>query len=158
MEMLATIEVSLIGTWVRETTWAFPTLETLHFFGLCLLLGSLTIVDIRLLGFAQRLPVRPVHAYLRWAAIGFSINITTGALFFAADPFRYFPNIAFRMKMLLVLLAGLNALWFKLTVFRDLQTWTADTAPTPLAKIIAGLSLLLWVGVIICGRMIPYTG
>jgi hypothetical protein len=87
--------------------------------------------------------------------IGFGINLVTGTMFLFSDPFRYYSNLAFRLKMLVILLAGLNAIWFKFAVHADILSDTA-TDPRLLVRWIAGLSMLLWTTVIVLGRMIPY--
>lgn len=139
-----------------NNAYMFPLFEILHFVGLCLLVGALTIVDLRLLGMAPALPLHKTERFVRWAVFGFSINLTTGIGFFFADPFRYYPNISFRIKMLLVLLAGINLIWYQLTVAKKIKRIGDSYQPGVDAKIIATLSLSLWVGVILFGRLIPY--
>ena len=154
--MLAWIE----STWLSETMvasqWAFPICEAIHFIGLCVLMGSMVVIDLRLLGFARSLPARVIHQLLPWAWTGFSINLTTGILFLFANPSFYYPNVAFRVKMVLILLAGVNALWFQLTVNRDLNNWPEGADAPSQVKAMAGISLGLWVGVICFGRFIMY--
>lgn len=147
------IESSALHNIVLDTVWVFPASETVHFFGLIVLFGSVAIVDLRLLGIASAIPLRSTLAFVPLSLVGFSLNALTGTLFFFADPFRYYPNIAFRLKILAIVLAGLNALWFKYAVHqRILKSQELATD----AKIIAGLSLALWILIIIAGRMIPY--
>lgn len=154
--MLTWMENSWLGQAMRDFQWAFPTCEALHFVGLCLLIGSVAIMDLRLLGFGRRLSIRAVHQLLPWAWIGFAINLTTGVLFFFSQPYFYTPNVAFRIKMVLILLAGLNALWFHLRVNRRLDGWPEDGDAPREAKVIASVSLVLWLGVICFGRFIMY--
>ena len=153
--ILAWMESSALAQFILANAWVFPTLETLHFLGLILLVGSLFVVDLRLLGLASRIPVDAVMAFLPWALIGFAINLTTGSMFLFADPFRYFPNVAFRLKMLAIVLSGLNALWFKFVVHPQITGTSAQT-PAASAKWVAGLSIVLWLTVIVLGRLIPY--
>ncbi|MEJ8566108.1 DUF6644 family protein [Elongatibacter sediminis] len=154
--ILTWMENSAPAQFILETPWAFPTLETLHFIGLILLIGSLYVVDLRFLGLARRIPLDAVLKFVPVTVLGFVINLVTGVLFLFADPFRYYPNLAFRLKMLAVLLAGLNLLWFKFSV--NLDRLAADPTATPAftLRLIAGLSLLLWTSVIVFGRLIPY--
>ena len=156
LEHLSALEGSLVGTSIREWAWAFPTLEVLHFMGLAMLIGSMVVIDCRLLGFMPRLPIQALVGFMRLALVAFGINLITGILFFTADPLRYFPNIAFRIKMLLILIAGLNALWFKFAVFDKMANWQPQPPRPVIEKLIAGVSLAIWVGVIGCGRLIPY--
>ena len=157
-----------LSTWLKTTKlswavihypWLWPAAETLHFIGLALLVGSVALIDLRMLGMAKQLPLRPLHRLLFWGLAGFGINVITGILFFAGEPSQYVHNSVFWLKLLFILLAGINALLFYATgIFRD----TEDLGPgedAPLgAKIIAGVSLFLWVGVMYFGRMLPFLG
>src|SRR5580658_6846239 len=100
-DILHWIKETALGETVRESTWLFATGETLHFIGLSLLFGSLLIVELRLLGFLRGIPVRAALDFLPFALLGFLINLATGIEFFTADPFMYWPNPAFRLKMFL---------------------------------------------------------
>ena len=151
-DLLLNIETSALGQVMRDSVWLFPMAEILHFMGLSLLIGSLLVVDFRLLGFARNFPVAAVYRFLPLALAGFGINLVTGTMFFFSDPFRYYPNIAFRLKMLFILLAGLNALYFALTVHRH----TSREDPGAAIRTVSALSFLFWVGVIVLGRFIPY--
>ena len=146
--MNAWIESSWLNALMLSNQWAFPIAEAFHFLGLCLLMGSIAVIDLRLLGFASRLPARVIHQLLPWAWVGFGINLFTGILFYFANASFYYTNVAFRVKLILILLAGANALWFQLTVHRDLDSWPEGAAPPSQAKAMAGLSLVLWVGII----------
>ena len=154
-----------ILTWMRDSAlagmitnniWVFPTLETLHFIGLILLMGSLLVMDLRFMGFAPRIPLNAVLAFLPLALIGFAINLITGILFLFSDPYNYYDNLSFRLKMLAVLLAGLNALWFKLSHSLESMPGQGSGNPGVQIRLMAGISLLLWASVIVFGRMIPY--
>jgi len=154
-----------ILTWMRDSAlagminnniWVFPTLETLHFIGLILLMGSLLIIDLRFIGFAPRIPLNAVLGFLPVSLIGFVINLTSGILFLFSDPYHYYPNLSFRLKMLTVLLAGLNVVWFKLSLNLEDPSFEHSRNPRMLLRLIAALSLLLWTSVIVFGRMIPY--
>jgi len=154
-----------ILTWMRDSAlavmivnniWVFPTLETLHFIGLILLMGSLLVIDLRFMGFAPRIPLHAVLGFLPLSLLGFAINLTTGILFLFSDPYHYYDNLSFRLKMLTVLLAGLNAVWFKLSLHLETPAFESSGYPSMRVRFIAGLSLLLWTSVIVFGRMIPY--
>lgn len=154
--ILPWLESSWLANLVNDSTWMFPALETLHFIGLILLIGSLLVVDLRLLGVGSKVPVNAVMAFLPWSLVGFAINLVTGVMFFVSDPDNYYPNTAFRLKMLAVVLAGLNVVWFKRAVYPQLLA-SPDTTVLPAnARLIGGLSLGLWFGVIVFGRLIPY--
>ena len=154
--MVEWILSSPLHAWIIGTAWAWPLFETLHFFGLSLLLGSLLVVDLRLIGFFRPLALQGTFQLLPWATAGFALNLVTGLMFLAGDPQRYLIHTGFRLKMLLVLLAGLNALWFVLRISQPMRTWPSHGDTPAEAKLIGVLSLALWFGVLIMGRLIPY--
>lgn len=146
-----------VGEWVRNSAWAFPFLQSWHFIGMTMLLGVVGAIDLRVLGVARAVPLAPLHRFLPLAFIGFFINLITGICFFCHDPRVYAPNISFRIKMLLIVIAGLNALWFRLGVFLDLERWGPGIEASRLAKVISGLSIVIWLAVITAGRYIAFT-
>lgn len=159
MEAFAqSIEGGVIYTWVTSVYWLWPVMETIHFVGLSLLLGGLIVIDTRLAGFFRGVNIAATHKLLPWVFIGFGLNLVTGILFFFGDPMRYAINIGFQMKMVLVVVAGLNALWFWWKINPLMHGWEADADPPALAKIIAWVSLITWAGVLVLGRLIPYVG
>ena len=99
-----------------------------------------------------------VHDLLPIVIFGFGINLVTGILFFVGDPHRYAPNIAFQLKMVLVVLAGLNALYYQMKIAPEIDGWTESTEIPMNAKVVGATSLLLWFGVLSYGRLIPYLG
>jgi hypothetical protein len=152
------LEHTSVGTHVRESLWLFPTIETLHLFGIVLLVGSTSALDLRLLGLSLRdQSVSKVAArLLPWAWVGFAVQITTGLLLFSSEAVKCYTNIAFRMKMLIILLAGVNALVFHWTAYRSVEKWD-DAATTPIAAKFAGsFSILLWFGIVAAGRWIGF--
>jgi hypothetical protein len=155
--ILAWCRDTWVGEFVRNSTWAFPFLQSLHFIGMSLLIGIVGAIDLRVLGLARAVPLAPLHRFLPLAFIGLGINLITGAFFFCHDPWVYAFNPAFRLKLLLILVAGLNALWFRLGVFLDLDAWGPGIEASRLAKVISALSLLIWIGVITAGRYIAFT-
>ncbi|MFT2092524.1 DUF6644 family protein [Paraglaciecola sp. 2405UD69-4] len=147
---------SPISSFVMDNAFVFPALEMAHFLGLCLLFGSLIIVDLRMLGFAKNMPLNLVDKFLKFAIAGFSINFISGALFVIGDSDRYLVNIAFWAKMAVIVVAGLNTLYF-LKAIKPLMTSKPTTTQLPTqAHLVAWLSLISWTLVIILGRLIPY--
>ncbi|MGO9993626.1 MAG: hypothetical protein ACLPTF_14085 [Steroidobacteraceae bacterium] len=144
------------GAFVRDSAWAFPVLQSLHFTGMALVVGIVGAIDLRVLGVARAVPLAPLHRFLPLAFVGFGINLISGLCLFCHDPFAYAFNSSFRLKMLLILVAGLNALWFRLGVFLDLETWGPGIEASRLAKGISALSLLIWIAVITAGRYIAF--
>jgi hypothetical protein len=155
--LLDEVKFSLMGQFMRGSPWAFPALQSLHFIGMALLVGAVAVMDLRVLGIASSLPIQSLRRLVPLALLGFTINVISGALFFAHDPYQYFFNPSFRLKVLLILTAGLNALWFQRGVFSNAD-WGVPEPASGLAKLAAVVSLLLWVGVIAAGRFIAFTG
>ena len=147
-----------LNLWVQSSAWLWPTMETIHFIGLSLLLGSLIVIDLRMAGHFRSLDPSAIHKLLPWTLIGFGMNLTTGILFFYGDPLRYAVNIGFQVKMVLVVIAGINALLFYWKVTPIMQSLHPDATSPPLARVIAYTSLATWFGVLLCGRLIPYVG
>ena len=154
--MLAWIEGSWLGVTLRDFPWAFPAAEILHFTGLCLMLGALIVIDLRLLGFARGLPGRTIRDLMPLVWIGFSINAFTGFLFFVAAPFFYYPNGPLRIKLVLILFAGANALWFERSLRGEADHLAERDEASSQLKLSAGVSLVLWTSIVFFGRMIMF--
>ncbi len=138
---------------VSKYWWAF--MMDLHFIGLALLIGTVGILNLRVLGFEKRLTGASLHRLMPWAMAGFGINVLTGTLAFIGMPSYYAFDAAFWLKILALLLLGLNAAVFYLTdAFESVERLgPGDEAPR-LAKLVAGSSLFLWFAVITLGRYI----
>ena len=151
--------VPLTEYFVTEySRWVWPTLETLHFIGLILIVAAIGGLNLRLLGFVKDLPVAPLHRLLPWGIAGFVINIVTGILFFIGMPFFYAWNPLFHLKMAAVVVAGATLVAFNCTSsFRGLAKLGAWEDPPVIAKFIAASSLLLWFVIIVLGRYLPLT-
>jgi len=146
----------IVGMWVTEVSWVWPTCETLHFVGLSLLFGVALVVDLRMLGTLRKVPFAALHRLMPWGILGFGLNLITGFLFFVGDPGQYTQNIAFQWKLALILLAGINVIYF--TVFDAPWALKAgDDAPLT-AKFAAASAIILVVGVMYFGRMLPFLG
>jgi len=147
----------VIGAAMADEKWYWPACEAVHFIGLCLLFGVVLVVDLRMLGFIEGLSFAVLHRLLPWAVLGFGINVATGMLFFiGAPPTFYVTNSIFFWKLGLILVAAVNALYF--TVIEQVWTMGADDTPPMMAKVAAASGILLWVGVIFCGQMLPFLG
>lgn len=147
---------------VNAHGWIWAAGETLHFMGLCLLLGTVGAFDLRLLGMAKGLPIGPLQKLLPWGVAGFVLCLATGLLFLFGNHWTtnaYFANIAFKWKMALILLAGINVLIFNMSgMARAVQLMGAGARAPIGAQIIAASSLVIWVGVIFWGRFLPILG
>lgn len=150
------------STWINQLAvgyaWSWPTLESLHFFGMTLLFGALLIMDLRLLGYERGASIVSIDRLVPIAMVGFGINLITGIIFCFGDPYRYAVNISFQLKMLLVLLAGLNFLYYKFKVEPMVINLGPGEDTPPIAKAVGAASLILWLGVLTYGRLIPYLG
>jgi len=143
---------------IHESTWGYPLIESVHVLALCLFLGLAVMLDLRLLGVTmRRVPVSEVAArLLPWTVAGFVVMIVSGALLFYGIPVRTYQNIFFRIKVVLIVLSGLNAWVFHSTVYRSVARWDLQEVPPARARIAGGFSLLFWAGVVAAGRMIAY--
>jgi len=146
------------ATAIRESDLIFPLIETVHVLAIALLAGTVAIVDLRLLGLVlKREPVSSVASRilpLTW--VGFATMLVSGVLLFLAEAAKSYGNTAFRIKILLLVLAGLNPLIFHSTVYRRVAEWDQDATLPPQARVAAIASLSLWTGIILAGRAIAY--
>jgi len=139
---------------MRSNAWLYPAVETAHILGFVLLVGAVAMFDLRVLGFGRALPPRELARYLLpWSAASLLLVVPSGLLLFSAQAGDMAANQVFLLKMGLVIAAGLNALAFHLSPWW--RTGGAQ-APGPRARLHAGLSLLFWIAVITCGRMLAY--
>ena len=136
--------------------WAWKTLETVHFMGLCLLFGVVVVGNMRLLGWMRSAPLEGFRRLLPWGVWGFVANAVTGMMFFIGQTFQYINNVAFHWKMLCILLAGAEVLY--LTWDKDLWKLGPGEVPPSPVKLMAASQIVLWVCVIFFGRMLPYLG
>jgi hypothetical protein len=150
-------EHTWLGDVGRDVFWVFPAAEAVHFFGLCLLMGAMLIIDLRLMGVGRRaLTVDAALSLIPAAIAGLALNIASGIVFLCAHPDNYWPSTAFRLKLLAVALGGANALWFKFAEAPRLTGAGVDFAADSRTKSTAVLSLLIWTIVIVLGRFFPF--
>lgn len=143
---------------ISESDWLFPSIESVHVVAIALVVGSISIVDLRLLGIpSDREPVAELsREILPWTWGLFVIAVLSGFGLFISNATGYFANPAFRWKIVLLALAGLNMGWFHLTAYRSVHHWNAGR-PTPSSARLAGaLSLSFWIGVVAFGRWIGF--
>jgi hypothetical protein len=138
--------------------WWWTFMMILHYMGLILIVGTVGFLDLRIMGFMKQVPIRPVHEFLPWGMAGLGINILTGMLAFIGQPESYVYKEDFWMKILCLMLIGLNAALFYLTdVFDGIENVGAGEDATVPAKILAASSLFLWFAVITFGRFIQFS-
>lgn len=142
-----------------ESQYMYSIVESVHVITLAVFLGTLCMLDLRLLGLAlPRVPVKQVAStLLPWTIGGFVIMVITGILLFYAIPVRSYHSIFFRVKVILLIIAGLNMWRYHRKTHRTADSWGQSGAVIPrAAKVAAGVSLAAWVGVVFAGRMIAY--
>jgi uncharacterized membrane protein len=152
------LEATWVGASVRQSLWLFPAIETLHLLGMAALMATVAALDLRLLGWAMRgQRVTDLAArLLPWTWAGFVVQVVTGGLLFSSEAVHVYGNPAFRVKMLLILLAGVHALIFHLIVYRDVAKWDEGKVLPAKAKIAGLVSILIWIGVVAAGRFIGF--
>ena len=154
---LHAVEATGFGRFMREALWAYPVTEAVHITGLALLFGSIAIVDLRLLGAGRRVPAAELVSYaVPWSLLGFALAAMSGLMMFTAHAVEFLEQPVFLLKMTLIFIAGVNAALLRVGVVQRAPQWPADAPPPTRVRIAAGLSLVLWVSVIACGRLLAY--
>ena len=157
MTAMGAIEASALGEAMRKWLWLYPSVEIVHIVGIALLVGSIAILDLRLLGFSRSLPVRRLASHLLpWTIGSFVLIIPSGLAMFVAHAGDLIASPVFALKICLILAGGTNAALFHAAVFRGAAAWDVDVVPPFAARASAALSLLLWISVIACGRLLAY--
>jgi len=147
-----------VAVFIQESEWAFQALETVHVIAVAIVVGTISIVDLRLLGFASTdRPVTDVMKdCLKWTWAAFGMAVASGGLMFVSNASKYLGATPFRMKVLFLLLAAINMLVFELITARDIASWNDDRESPRPGRIAAAFSLLLWVGIVAFGRWIGF--
>ena len=151
------LETSGLAVAMRQWLWLYPIVEIVHIVGFVTLVGAAFMFDLRLLGLARGMPVSALAAHLlRWARWALVLVIPTGSLMFIAHATEMSSNPAFRLKLLLIAAAFLNAGLFHRWPFRAVGDWDTEIAAPLPARLAGALSLGLWTGVLACGRLLAY--
>jgi hypothetical protein len=151
------LEQSSLAGAMRHSLWLYPIVEIVHIAGFVVLVGAVALFDLRLLGFSRTVSVRALGRHLLpWAWLALLAIVPSGFAMFSAHAHEFLGNPAFRIKLLLIAFAGVNAAAFHRGVYRTVASWDQHY-PTPgPAKAAALVSLAIWIGVIACGRLIAY--
>jgi hypothetical protein len=159
--LAALLQNEAVHEFVATQSWTWPICEMIHFFGMALLVGTVGLLDLRMLGVAKALPVAALERLIPWGIAGFALNLITGYVFIVGSPGGpkdSLANTAFQLKMAFILLAGLNVAAFHFTGVSRRANAVGQGGDAPFAaKIVAASSLFLWLGVIYFGRMIMYS-
>src|SRR5690349_2628971 len=152
--------------WVRSTAlshfvlahelWAWPALEMLHYLGLSMLFGTVGLFDLRVLGLIRRIPITALHRLIPFGLGGYALNLLTGLAFFSAHPDQYAYNSAFHWKLVFMTLAAINVAVFYTTAFSALRATPPGAAAPRRARVLTGISLICWLGVLTCGRLLTF--
>jgi len=154
---LGWIEQSALATAMRQELWLYPSIEILHIFGFVTLVGSIAMLDLRLLGLSRQISVRALAGHLLpWTFGALIVIVPTGLMMFVAHASDFISNTAFVLKLSLIFSAGLNAAVFHMGPYRTVGQWDTAIATPAAAKFHAMVSLLIWMGVISCGRLLAY--
>jgi Family of unknown function (DUF6644) len=158
-ELCAWIAATRVGTGILESVYLFPVVEGLHLMSIALSVGVLCWLDFRLIGIAfTDQPVSKVwKQVMPLAIVGFSLMFVTGGLLFWAEAVTAYNSVHFWIKLGLILLAGLNALYFERVTHRGIAEWDSSPVPPLKARLAGFVSLLLWTAVIITGRTMAYS-
>jgi hypothetical protein len=151
------LEQTPTSTAIAESIWLFPLIEGSHILTLPLSVGMIMIFDLHLLGLALvgSRAATVMHEMLRWSKIGFAVMFVTGGLLFMCHAGRAYDNPFFRAKVIFLVMLGINAAVYQVVFYPKMPQWDAGTTPSG-AKFCAVLSLLVWIGVIVCGRTMAY--
>lgn len=148
-----------LATGIRNSLFVFPLLESTHVLGLALVVGTIAVIDLRLLGVASaNRPFQRISSdILKWTWAAFALTALTGVLMFTTNAPVYYHNFYFRTKMALLVLAGVNMFVFEITAKRTLHRWDEAPSAPALGKVVAVASLALWIAIIFTGRLIGFT-
>jgi hypothetical protein len=158
-DLISYLENSRLADNIRENDLLFPFIESVHVLSICLVVGSILAVDLRLLGLAsiRRSVSRVTHGILPLTWCAFVVAVASGGLLFISNATKYLGNGFFIAKLFLIGAAGLNMVIFHAISAKDLPRWENETRlPLP-ARLAGGLSILLWVAVVACGRWVGFT-
>jgi hypothetical protein len=152
------LETTPFAEFVQQSPFGFSAMLTLHLVSVAIVVGMITVVDLRLLGLASlKSAVSDVcRQALPWTWGAFIVSVLTGAVLFMAQPVKYFDNYAFRVKFLLMALAGINMLVFELVTYRGVAEWDRDSRVPLAAKLAGAISLLAWIAIVAYGRWTAY--
>ena len=153
------LEGTAIGSSIRDSSWLFPAIESVHVMGIIILVGSTGLFDLRLLGrgFLRQQPASQVaQQVMPWVWGSFAVMFVTGVLMFSSEATRCYQSWFFRIKLGLLLLTGLNAFIFQFATYRQIANWDEASVAPAAARVTAWVSLLLWIFIVFAGRGIAY--
>lgn len=151
------IEAWPLAVAMRKSLWMYPSVEIIHIIGFVTLVGSVAMFDLRLLGLSRNISVASLSRHtLPWTLGALLLILPSGLLMFSAHATDFVSNEAFITKMTLLMLAGVNALWFRVGPYQSVRAWDVHVMPPAAARASGALSLILWLSIISCGRLLAY--
>jgi hypothetical protein len=154
---LAALESSPLAVAMRHELWLYPIVEIVHITGFVVLVGSIVVLDLRLLGLSRSISARELSRHvLPWTLGALIVIVPTGLLMFMAHATDFVTNRAFQFKLGLILLAGINAALFHTGAHGKYVRWDREVSPPTAVKLHAAASLAIWAGVLACGRLLAY--
>jgi hypothetical protein len=152
------LKASSASQWINASTWIWPLCEILHFIGLSLLIGIAGFFDLRLMGFFRRVSIAAARGLMPLALAGFAMNLVTGMVFLVGLPDQYAHNRIWWFKVGFIMLAGLNAWLYESRLSSKMLALEPGAGTPGTVKLIGAVSLLSWLAVLYCGRMLPFLG
>ncbi len=158
-DLLKQLETTPLSLFILESAWAFPTIESLHVIAIAFVVGTISVVDFRLLGVAstKRGFTDVCREVLPWTWLAFTVAALAGLLLFISHATDYFGNTAFRLKMLVMLMAGANMVYFHVVTCRNLSEWDHDSVIPTGGRIAGAISLACWIAIVGLGRWIGFS-
>lgn len=153
------LESTGLADWIRDDAFSFPIMEGIHVLAVMFVVGSIGLLDLRLLGIASRnrAVTKLTFEALPWAWVGFVLAVISGTVLFFSQAAEYMNNLQFQLKMLFLLAAGLNMAIFHFVTWRRVAEWDTARITPVAARVAGGLSLVLWTSVVVFGRWIGWT-
>lgn len=144
-----------LARWMHDSPWAFALVETAHIVGLAILVGAVTMFDLRVLGLSKDISVRALSRHvLPWSVAALALIVPTGFLMFLAHAADLLASRTFQLKMLLLMAAGINAVIFRTLPYASVRQWDTGVAAPATARALAALSIAIWIAIIACGRLL----
>ncbi len=156
MEFVDWVENSALGIWMLDSLWAYPIALSTHAVGMSIVVGTVVMLDLRLLGFAGNAPLAAFRNMFALTLIGVILNFLSGIALFSSDPAQFLYHPVFWIKIGLMLTGVISIYFLWRQIQRDNENSNEDFKSSPKVKILAGFSLLIWFSVIVAGRLIAY--
>jgi hypothetical protein len=157
VEFLHWLEMTPVALFVSQAVFGFSALDMVHIAAISLVFGMIAVVDLRLLGIASkdRAVTEILRQALPWTWAAFAVAVATGVLMFTGQAVKYYNNYALRMKLLLLLVVGINMLVFHFVTYRGVAKWDHATVPVS-ARLAGAISLACWIAIVAYGRWTAY--